>query len=110
MFPMAADMAIRHDQLIGQYNIVQRCLLENNLSALESFSELANDETIPYVMDNLVVTQNKDEQVLYELVYYSSEPDDAQTILNNLIATYETDPQARVDRQSHSVRQPRNEI
>ena len=26
MFPMAADMAIRHDQLIGQYNIVQRCL------------------------------------------------------------------------------------
>ena len=91
MFPMAADMAIRHDQLIGQYNIVQRCLLENNLSALESFADLANDETIPNVMNNLVVTQNKDEQVLYELVYYSSEPDDAQTILNNLIATYETD-------------------
>ena len=42
-------------------------------------------------MDHLEITQNKEEMILYDLVYYSSRPDDAQTILNNLIDTYAKD-------------------
>jgi succinoglycan biosynthesis transport protein ExoP len=89
MLPGASDMTIRHDQLIGQYNIVERCLLKNKLTKLRSFENLTEADIVPEVIDNLSITQNKEEQILYELVYYSSRPDDAQTILNHLIATYE---------------------
>ena len=91
ILPTAAELTIRHDQLIGQYNIVSNCLKENDLMGLRSFEQLSDDKIVPEVMANLEVSQNKEEQVLYELVYYSSEPGDAETILNSLINSYEKD-------------------
>ena len=58
MLPGAADLAIRHDQLIGQFNIVSRCLLENELTKLRSFENFTEADIVPEVMDNLAVTQN----------------------------------------------------
>ena len=89
ILPTAAELTIRHDQLIGQYNIVSSCLTEHDLTGLSSFDNLSEDKIVPEVMSNLEVSQNKEEQVLYDLVYYSTEPADAQTILNSLIVTYE---------------------
>ncbi len=103
MLPGAADMTIRHDQLIGQYNIVSRCILEKKLTNLESFKALKEDDIVPEVMKNLSVTQNKEEDVLYELVFYSSDPEDAETILNNLIDTYETDLEEQYKNETDKV-------
>lgn len=89
ILPTAAELTIRHDQLIGQYNIVDNCLTKYDLKNLTSFENLSEDKIVPTVMSNLEVSQNKEEQVLYDLVFYSSEPEDAQTILNNLIRSYE---------------------
>lgn len=91
MLPGASDMTMRHDQLIGQYNIVNQCLIENNLTKLRSFENLSDEKIVEEVMTNLDVTQNKEEETLYELVFYSTRQDDAETILNHLIATYEKD-------------------
>ena len=91
IMPTASDLNIRHDQLIGEFNIVKRCLSKNDLMTLASFENLATDKIIPEVRRNLEVTQNKEEQILYDLVFYGPEPADAQLILNNLIKTYEDD-------------------
>ena len=89
MLPGAADMTRRHDQLIGQHNIVWQCIQDNKLGNLPSFEDLAEDAEVQEVIDNLNVTQNKEEPILYELVYYSPYPDDAEQILNSLIQTYQ---------------------
>ncbi|MFK7768699.1 MAG: polysaccharide biosynthesis tyrosine autokinase [Mariniblastus sp.] len=89
LMPTAADLNIRHDQLIGEFNIVKKCLNENDLLTLKSFESLPNDEIIPEVRSNLEVTQNKEEPILYDLVFYGPEPDDARVILDLLIATYQ---------------------
>ncbi len=64
---------------------------------LPSFADIPEDEVVEFVMENLEITNDKEEPVIYELVYLSSKPDDAQTVLNNLIATYkdELDEQYR---------------
>ncbi|MEM7782804.1 MAG: polysaccharide biosynthesis tyrosine autokinase [Planctomycetota bacterium] len=103
MLPGAKDLAIRHDQLIGQPNIVRKCLNNNGLTGLGSFADLPEEEIVTDVVDNLEVTQNKEEIMLYDLQFYSSKPDDAQTLLNNLIATYEKDLEEQYKDESENV-------
>jgi succinoglycan biosynthesis transport protein ExoP len=83
------DAMIRHDQLIGQYNIVNQCLNKYELMGSRSFENLPESKIIPTVLSNLEVEQNREEAILYELTYRSTDADDAQIILNNMIATYE---------------------
>ena len=66
IMPTASDLNIRHDQLIGEFNIVKRCLSKNDLMTLASFENLATDKIIPEVRRNLEVTQNKEEQICRE--------------------------------------------
>ncbi len=80
---------IRHDQLIGQPNIVDQCLKQNDLLGLSSFESLPEKKIVSEVIGNLMVEQNREEPILYELTLKSSDPEDSQMILNNLIATYE---------------------
>ena len=90
IMPLATDLMVRHDQLIGQPNIVNQCLTQNKLLELKSFEDLSVNEIVPDVINNLLIEQNREEPILYELTYKSKKPEDAQTILNNLIATYES--------------------
>ena len=83
------DVGVRHDQFINRPNVVNECMNKNKLNNLRCFENLPEDKIVPEVIDNLQVIQNVKEEILYELVFYSSRPDDCQTILNNLIATYE---------------------
>ena len=103
MLPGAKDLAIRHDQLIGQPNIVQRCLSEKGLDGLRSFKDIPADKRVSSICDKLEITQNKEEVMLYDLQYYSSRPDDAQTLLNNLIATYEKELEEQYKDESENV-------
>jgi len=93
----------RHDQLINQFNIINSCLSNNKLNTLRCFDQLSEDKIIPYVKKNLEVIQNREEPILYQLVFKSSRPDDAQTILNNLIDTYESDLEAQYSEESQKV-------
>ncbi len=103
ILPGASDMSIRHDQLIGQPNIVKKCILNNGLEKLKSFTDTPDNDIISEVVDNLEITQNKEEVILYDLVYYSPVPSDCQTILNNLIATYAKDLEQQYKDESQKV-------
>jgi succinoglycan biosynthesis transport protein ExoP len=88
MNPNMEMFTSRHDRLMGQYNIVQRCLTVKDLMGLDSFNDIPEEQVVELVMDNLEITPDKEEPILYELVYRCNDQDDARTVLNNLIATY----------------------
>ncbi len=87
MNPSMEMFTSRHDRLMGQYNIVNLCLAD--LMDLPSFEDIPEDDVVKEVMSNLEITPDKEEPVLYELVYRCGKPEDAQTVLNNLISTYQ---------------------
>ncbi len=84
--PNMGDFVTRHDRFIGEFNIVSKCV--SGLLSLESFETIPADKVVDYVMANLEVTPDREEPILYELVYRCKKAIDAQTVLNNLIATY----------------------
>jgi succinoglycan biosynthesis transport protein ExoP len=84
--PNMLDFVTRHDRFIGQFNIVSKCV--SGLLSLESFETIPEDKVVEYVMENLEATPDREEPILYELVYNCKTAIDAQTVLNNLIATY----------------------
>ena len=99
----ALDVGIRHDQFINRPNVVNECMNKNKLTNLRCFENLPEDKIVPEVIENLEVSQNIKEEILYELVFYSTRPDDSQTILNNLIATYEDQLEGQYKRDSEEV-------
>jgi len=103
MGPDAVDVGVRHDEFIGRPNVVNQCMTKNKLTNLRCFENLPEDKIVPEVIDNLEVVQNQQEEILYELVFHSSRPDDAQTILNNLIATYEDQLEKQYKDESQEV-------
>lgn len=92
----------RHDRLMTQPNIIQTCLLKNRLTNLRTFESTAEDDIVPMVQDNFVVTQDPTEPTLYTAVLRCSRPDDAQTLLNNLIHAYCTDLEAQEEQVVHA--------
>lgn len=80
---------LRHDQLIGETNVVSRCLFDNQLDKLPSLRELAEGDKVQHVKDSLTVTQNREEPTKYEIKYTSINPDDARDILAALVDTYQ---------------------
>ncbi|MDG1872717.1 MAG: polysaccharide biosynthesis tyrosine autokinase, partial [Mariniblastus sp.] len=55
------------------------------------------------VAENVRVSQNEEEETIYDLSYRCSRPDDAQTILNNLIATYELNLESEYELEQEQV-------
>jgi len=78
----------RHDQLIGQVNVVHECLEKNRLFDLRCFRDLPEDLIVSSVVENLAVSQNADEPSIYELEFCCSHPDESQEVLNCLLASY----------------------
>ncbi len=93
MLPNAGLMfANRHDRRIAtDNNLILKCLETNNLYNLESFDEMAREEVVPFVRENLEVIPDKEEPFIYELTYKATDAYDAKTILNNIIATYQNE-------------------
>ena len=89
--PKSADFVSRHDRFIGGYNIVNKCLIDNDLMDLPSFNDLTEREVVEYVMENLDCAPDKEEPVLYELKFYCKNQDDVSMILNHLILTYKSE-------------------
>lgn len=86
--PLTEDFEMRHDRLIGEHNIVKKCLHENNLMDLKSFNDMPIDDVIEYVKANLYARPDREEKSLYTLRFYCRDQEEVSLILNNLIDTY----------------------
>ena len=85
----AANFDFRHDQLIGEDNILTQCLIKYDLKGLETLRDKSPTDQIKSIQDDLVVSQNRDESTKYELNFQSLNPRDAQTVLATVVSTYE---------------------
>ncbi|MDB2686121.1 hypothetical protein N9Y42_02820 [Mariniblastus sp.] len=79
----------RHDLLLPETNIITMCLHKYDLSELSSLRDLPREEAVSFIQKNLTITQHPDEPALYELMYWSENPRDAQTVAATLVSTYE---------------------
>ena len=92
MMPNSLMFANRHDRRIAtDNNLILKCLETNNLYNLESFDEMAREDVVPHIRENLEISPDKEEPFIYELTYKATDAYDAKTILNNIIATYQNE-------------------
>jgi polysaccharide biosynthesis transport protein len=89
--PVTEDFEMRHDRLIGEHNIVQKCLHENNLMDLRSFIDMPKEEVIEYVKENLYARPDREEKSLYTIKFYCRDQEEVSMILNHLINTYKAE-------------------
>jgi capsular exopolysaccharide synthesis family protein len=90
--PLTEDFEMRHDRLIGEHNIVRKCLHENNLmDTMKSFNDMPMDDVIEYVKANLYARPDREEKSLYTLRFYCRDANEVSTILNHLIDTYKAE-------------------
>lgn len=82
------NFELRHDKLIGEFNVVKTCIEDNELDSVETLKPLSEDERVVAVQDGLSITQNREETTLYEVEYVSEKAQDSKDILTALIATY----------------------
>ena len=55
------DILTRHDRMIGQDFLVRLCLEKNGLNNLPSFQDVADDEVVLEVMDNLAILPDRED-------------------------------------------------
>lgn len=79
----------RHDLLIGEDDILAKCLNKYGLMELPTLRDLPAADQVKEIQDHLVVSQNPYEPIKYELEYSSLNARDAQTILATILSTYE---------------------
>ena len=78
----------RHDALIGETNIITKCLVDYGLDNLETLRDIAPVDQVLEIQENLTIIQNRDEPSKYELEYRSINPRDAKTVLATVVSTY----------------------
>ena len=74
-----------HEQLIASPADVEKCFVQNNLFVLDSLRNLPKEECISRTVANLEVAEVGTDTNIFQAVLRSSDPNDAQTILNNLV-------------------------
>ena len=79
----------RHDQLIAEDNILEKCLINYGLQELATLRDLPPNDQIKAIQDDLNVSQNREEPSKYELEYKSLNPRDARTVLSTVVLTYQ---------------------
>ena len=84
-----ARFMVRHDQLIGEDNIVTKGLKKYDLEKLTTLRDLPTNDQIIYIQSNFEARQSDENLDMYELSFRSRNARDAQTILATLVSTYE---------------------
>ena len=77
-----------HEDLIASPAMIEDCLIKNNLLVLDAFRDVDKEDAALETAKNLSVKKLDGTSNVYELVYQCSDPNDTQTILNNLVETY----------------------
>jgi hypothetical protein len=87
------DNRVSHhaDHLKGHL-IVEQCLYREGgkLQKLSSFKSIAKDQMADHVIRNLIVEPVSNDGAVISLRYISSNKNDSPTLLNNLVATYQS--------------------
>ena len=79
----------KHDELITRPSVLSQCVANCDLASLKSFnSPIQRDEIVPTLISNLDCKLVASGEPEYRVVYHSSLPEDAQTILTSLLDTY----------------------
>ena len=79
----------RHDQLIGEDNIIIQVLIKYDLKGLVTLRDLIPAEQIQHIQQNLEIQQSEETDNLYHLRFRSGNATDAQTVLATLVSAYE---------------------
>ena len=87
--PLPNKFSLRHDQLIGEDNILTKALIKYDLDELKTLRDLPSNDQINYIQSNLRVQRSEEDANVYRLRYRSSDARDAQTILATLVNVYE---------------------
>ncbi len=85
---LGKEAAYEHTQLLSQTEFINSTLESKDLYGLGCFDSLPQGSIVANVINNLEVNPNKTEPEIVELSFNSPHPDDAQTILTNLIADF----------------------
>ena len=83
------NFTFRHDQLIGEDNIILKALIKYNMNELVTLRDLSEVDQIRHIQSNFMVIQPRQYDNLYELQYISHNARDAQTVLATIVSTYE---------------------
>jgi hypothetical protein len=78
--------AVRHDRILGQLLCVEKAIEANQLYRLKSLDGLDKSTALQTVVDGLEVTTSEPE--IYDVRLRLSDPQDARTVLNNLLKSY----------------------
>ncbi|MFO0262973.1 MAG: hypothetical protein ACK53V_15210, partial [Planctomycetota bacterium] len=93
----------RHDKIINQPLIIQKCFKTNDLYRLSSFEEMSQEDVIKMVVKALEISPDKEEDFNYKLSFECKNPDDAKIVLSNMIQTYEAYLEERFSNESEEL-------
>ena len=77
-----------HQQTITSSETVKYCLESNNLKVLDCFQGVGEQERVAQTVENLEINELASGSRIFRLVFRTTDPNDAQTILNNLVESY----------------------
>ena len=85
---MPGKSQLDHEKLMTQPEFVKSVLDSNKLYELRCFDDFSQEQSLQRTLENLQVRQNASEASIYNVRLYSSRPDNAQTIVSSLLASY----------------------
>ena len=88
MDPGGEAMNYRHDRFIGRINIIDECVKNYKLASLSSFEEMQQEDIPKSIAANLEIVPDRQQPFIYELSYTSTNEEDCQIVLNNLVNSY----------------------
>ena len=88
---LGKDQPTEHQQLMAKPEFVKSVLGSNKLFRLRCFDDLTEEQAVQLTLDNLEITQNPNVPEIYKVQFFSNLPDNAQTIVNNLLSSYRKD-------------------
>ena len=79
---------LQHEELILHPEFIKTVLESNQLYSLRCFDDLPTEEALQHTLANLEVVPNPNVPEIYSVRLFSNRPNDAQTIVTNLLASY----------------------
>ncbi len=98
---MEQYVSTRHDRIIAKQVTVESCFEKSvGLYSLPSFEEMGREDTIKFVLENLSVEPDKEDEFNYTIKFQTYNALDARTVLANIVLTYQQMLQERYKTES----------
>ncbi len=104
LIPGSETFLKRHDKDIASERIVRRCFEDSaELSKMDIFNGLAEDERLSKVLRNLEVRPDKEDGEVFDLTFKATNSTEAKTMLNSVVLTYTKDLEQQFSSESDRV-------